>query len=158
MNREPNQIEQVKGIIQSAGIRFVNLQFTDIMGMVKSVGIPVDMWQEVLDHGLWFDGSSVQGFARIAESDMLLHPDLDTFAVIPWDTDVPTAGHLRRAPAHRRAVPATTQRVLKRALAKRPGMGYEFYTGPELEFFCSGPSPTGHSFRSCPTTRPAILT
>jgi glutamine synthetase len=151
MNREPNQIEQVKGIIQSAGIRFVNLQFTDIMGMVKSVGIPVDMWQEVLDHGLWFDGSSVQGFARIAESDMLLHPDLDTFAVIPWDTDVPTARvicdvHLLTG----EPFPGDPRNVLKRALAEAARMGYEFYTGPELEFFLFRPQPDGSLFPLVP--------
>lgn len=84
------QVAAVEKTMREAGLQFINLQFTDIMGVVKSVGIPAAIWPEVLDHGLWFDGSSVQGFARIAESDMLLHPDLDTFAVVPWDTDVPT--------------------------------------------------------------------
>ena len=151
MNRDPGQIERVKEIIQTAGINFVNLQFTDIMGMVKSVGIPVDMWQEVLDHGAWFDGSSVQGFARIAESDMLLHPDLDTFAVIPWDTDVPTARvicdvHLLTG----EPFPGDPRNVLKRALAEAAQMGYEFFTGPELEFFLFKPQPDGSLFPLVP--------
>jgi glutamine synthetase len=151
MNRNPSQIEQVEEIIQSAGIKFVNLQFTDIMGMVKSVGIPVDMWQEVLDHGLWFDGSSVQGFARIAESDMLLHPDLDTFAVIPWDTDVPTARVI--CDVHQLSgepFPGDPRNVLKRALAEAARMGYEFFTGPELEFFLFKPQPNGSLFPLVP--------
>ena len=67
------------------GIRFVNLQFTDIMGMVKTVTIPVHKLEDAIDHGLWFDGSSIEGFARIHESDMYLQPDLSTFASIPWD-------------------------------------------------------------------------
>jgi glutamine synthetase len=151
MNRDSDQIEHVEEIIQSAGIKFINLQFTDIMGMVKSVGIPVEMWQEVLDHGLWFDGSSVQGFARIAESDMLLHPDLDTFAVIPWDTDVPTARvicdvHLLTG----EPFPGDPRNVLKRALAEAAQMGYEFYTGPELEFFLFRPQPDGSLFPLIP--------
>src|SRR5205085_5624230 len=87
----PLQAKSIAEIITSRAVKFINLQFTDIMGVPKSVGIPAEMWPDVLDHGQWFDGSSVQGFARIAESDMLLHPDLDTFAVIPWDSDVPTA-------------------------------------------------------------------
>src|SRR3972149_2537583 len=91
MQHDPTAVQQVQEQIRAAGIKFINLQFTDIMGIVKTVGIPVDQWEGVLKHGLWFDGSSIEGFARIAESDMLLHPDLSTFAIIPWDTDVPTA-------------------------------------------------------------------
>jgi glutamine synthetase len=117
-------------------VKFINLQFTDIMGVPKSVGIPVEMWPDVLDHGQWFDGSSVQGFARIAESDMLLHPDLDTFAVIPWDSDVPTARvicdvHLPTG----EPFGGDPRDVLRRAVAEAQALGFEFFTGPELEFF-----------------------
>ena len=66
-------------------VRFVNLQFTDIVGMVKSVTIPIEQLPDCIEHGKWFDGSSIEGFARIAESDMYLVPDLSTFAVIPWE-------------------------------------------------------------------------
>src|ERR1051326_1463319 len=62
----------------------VNLEFTDVVGIVKSVTIPVEQFQDCLLHGKWFDGSSMEGFARIAESDMYLRPDLSTFAIIPW--------------------------------------------------------------------------
>src|SRR3989337_2174546 len=95
MNHDPAAVERVQERIRTAGVKFINLQFTDIMGIVKTVGIPVEMWPEVLDHGFWFDGSWAQCFARIAESDMLLHPDLETFAVIPWDTDVPARALIR---------------------------------------------------------------
>jgi glutamine synthetase len=108
------------------------------------VGIPVEQWADVLDHGLWFDGSSVEGFARIAESDMLLHPDLDTFAVVPWDTDVPTArvicdAHLPTGEPFE----GDPRRVLKRALAEAEKLGYEYFTGPELEFFLFKPHADG---------------
>src|SRR3989304_10376230 len=91
MAHDRGKVKHVEELIKARQVEFINLQFTDIMGVAKSVGIPVEQWADVLDHGLWFDGSSVEGFARIAESDMLLHPDLSTFAVIPWDSDVPTA-------------------------------------------------------------------
>ena len=66
-------------------VEFISLQFTDIIGMVKNVTIPVAQLPDCLDHGVWFDGSAIEGFARIAESDMFLVPDLDTFAIVPWD-------------------------------------------------------------------------
>lgn len=140
----PEKIAAVEKTIKAAGIQFINLHFTDIMGVVKSVGLPTEMWADVLDHGMWFDGSSVQGFARIAESDMLLHPDLDTFAVIPWDSDVPTArvicdAHLPTGEPFE----GDPRRVLKRALAEAKKMGFDYYTGPELEFFLFKPHADG---------------
>jgi glutamine synthetase len=131
-------------LIAAQNIQFINLQFTDIMGVVKSVGLPVEQWTDVLDHGMWFDGSSVQGFARIAESDMLLHPDLDTFAVIPWDADVPTARvicdvHLPTG----EPFSGDPRQVLKRALDEAAALGYEYFTGPELEFFLFKPHADG---------------
>lgn len=144
MTTDPAKAKSIAEIIKSKKVEFINLQFTDIMGVVKSVGIPVTMWNDVLDHGMWFDGSSVQGFARIAESDMLLHPDLDTFAVIPWDADVPTARvicdvHMPTG----EPFGGDPRQVLKRALAKAAAMGYEYYTGPELEFFLFKPNADG---------------
>ena len=69
----------------AANVRFVSLQFTDIMGVVKNVHIPFHKFGDAVDHGLWFDGSSIEGFARIHESDMFLDPDLETFGIIPWE-------------------------------------------------------------------------
>src|SRR6185437_1301392 len=63
----------------------VNLQFTDVLGVVKSVTIPASQLEDCITHGKWFDGSSIEGFARVAESDMYLQPDLATFQVIPWE-------------------------------------------------------------------------
>src|SRR5882757_4943752 len=72
-------------------VEFVSLQFTDIIGMVKNVTIPVAQLPDCLDHGVWFDGSAIEGFARVAESDMFLVPDLETYAIIPWDAGFTTA-------------------------------------------------------------------
>ena len=83
---------EVLASAEKADIKFVNLQFTDIMGVVKNVTIPVHKFDDAVEHGLWFDGSSIEGFARIAESDMYLVPDLRTFAVDPLGaTANPTA-------------------------------------------------------------------
>ncbi len=144
MPHDPSAVERVEERIRAAGVKFINLQFTDIMGIVKTVGIPADMWPEVLDHGLWFDGSSIEGFARIAESDMLLHPDLDTFAVSPWDVDVPTARVICNVHTiNGDPFEGDPRHVLKRALAAAAAMGYAYFTGPELEFFLFKPHPDG---------------
>lgn len=144
MTHEPVAAEHARKLIESAGIQYVSLQFTDIVGVVKSIGIPIGMWPEVLDHGLWFDGSSVQGFARIAESDMLLHPDLTTFAQIPWDLDVPTARVICDVFLPNGEPFAGDPRyVLKKTLADAAELGYEYFTGPELEFFLFKPHENG---------------
>src|SRR6266566_8192510 len=75
--------EQILATIEAKGVRFVNLEFTDVMGMAKCVTIPVEQFSDSLVHGKWFDGSAIEGFARIAERDMYLFPDLDTFAIVP---------------------------------------------------------------------------
>src|ERR687893_1280899 len=80
----PNLAAALK-LADERNLRFVNLQFTDIVGQVKSVQVPMHQLEEAVQHGKWFDGSSIEGFARIAESDMFLVPDLDSFAIVPWD-------------------------------------------------------------------------
>ena len=78
-----NEQERILAVIQQQQVRFVNLEFTDVVGIAKCVTIPVEQFPDCLTHGKWFDGSSLEGFARIAESDMYLFPDLSTFAVLP---------------------------------------------------------------------------
>ncbi len=78
-----------KEIMQRAkkdNVKFICLQFTDITGAVKSVDIPTGRLQVAIEDGIWFDGSSVEGFARIQESDMRLIPDLETYALLPWSS------------------------------------------------------------------------
>jgi glutamine synthetase len=144
MAHDPAKLEAIRKLVADQKIEFVNLQFTDIHGMLKSVGVPINMFWEAIDHGMWFDGSSIQGFTRIAESDMLLHPDLDTFARIPWDVEIPTARVICDV-----CLPSgepfegDPRGVLKRQLERVRAMGYEYITAPELEFFLFKPHADG---------------
>jgi len=119
------------------GVKFVCLQFTDVVGTIKSVDIPVHRLPEVIADGIWFDGSSVEGFARIQESDMLLRADAATYRVFPWSEP-----ERRRARvfcdvfgADGKPFDSDPRGALKRILAKARARGWEFNTGPELEFF-----------------------
>ena len=119
-------------------VRFIDLQFSDLDGIVKSVEIPISQLPDTLDKGKWFDGSSIEGFARIAESDMFLSPDLSTFSIIPWDIDE----GLKSAriicdvmTADKRPFQGDPRQVLKRNILEAKKMGYEYFVGPELEFF-----------------------
>src|SRR5215831_16523588 len=75
--------EYILATVQAEDVSFINLEFTDVVGMAKCVTIPVEQLPDCLTHGKWFDGSSLESFARVAESDMYLFPDLNTFAVLP---------------------------------------------------------------------------
>jgi glutamine synthetase len=118
-------------------VRFDNLQITDLMGIVKSVAIPIHQFEDASLNGKCFDGSSIEGFARIAESDMFLVPDLKTWAVMPWEKGEESTG---------RAIcwvynpngdlfEGDPRMVLARAMDYAASLGYKFNTGPELEFF-----------------------
>jgi len=127
-------LEQVK----KDNVRFILLQFTDIYGVVKSVTIPARHLESSLRDGTWFDGSSIEGFARIAESDMFLKPDPETYAVIPWlmSEDGNTA-RLICDVCNSNGTPfeGDPRYILKRAVEEAKKMGYEYMTGPEMEFF-----------------------
>jgi len=129
--------QQTLARAEKEGVRFVNLQFTDVVGMVKSVTIPIHQLEDCIDHGKWFDGSSIEGFARIAESDMYLDPDLTTFAVIPWERgqDITAKVICDVYTPEGEPFPGDPRHVLRRALREAEAMGYRFNTGPELEFF-----------------------
>src|SRR5438270_9959279 len=75
--------ERILATLEAEQVRFVNLEFTDVVGMAKCVTIPVEQFPDCLKQGKWFDGSALEGFARVAESDMYLFPDLSTFVVLP---------------------------------------------------------------------------
>ena len=119
------------------GVKFISFQFTDVTGVVKSVDMPVEQLEGALENGIWFDGSSVEGFARIQESDMHLRPDENTYAVLPW-----TPPELRRARLFCDIFTPTGEPfegdprgLLKRTLVKLKERGYIFNVGPEPEFF-----------------------
>ncbi|MFC1768840.1 type I glutamate--ammonia ligase [Nanoarchaeota archaeon] len=133
-------------------VKFVQLQFTDLHGMIKSVTIPIEKLSESLEKGTWFDGSSIQGFTRICESDMYLKPDPNTYALLPWensekatarficDVYTPDGNPFEGDPRY----------ILKKVLAEANELGFEYFVGPELEFFLFKPKdnnklePTSH--------------
>ncbi|MBV8715680.1 MAG: glutamine synthetase beta-grasp domain-containing protein, partial [Chloroflexi bacterium] len=125
---------------EAANVRFVSLQFTDIMGVVKNVHIPFHRFGGAVDHGLWFDGSSIEGFARIHESDMYLDPDLDTFGIIPWERGTNGEGSTAKVicdvyTPDGEPFAGDPRGVLRRQLKRAEEQGLRYMTGPELEFF-----------------------
>jgi len=118
-------------------VKFINLQFTDIVGAIKSVAIPVERLEDSLEKGVWFDGSSIEGFARIYESDMILKPDPATFRILPWRPKEKKSARLIcdvYAP-NEEPFEGDPRYILKNALAQAEKDGYVYNTGPELEFF-----------------------
>jgi glutamine synthetase len=136
-NREEGN-DYVLKMAKEHDVKFIRLWFTDILGMLKSFAITVEELEGALEEGMGFDGSSIQGFARIDESDMMALPDPDTFQLLPW------------RPREHRAVArmfcdilrpggkpfeGDPRYVLKQNLKRAADMGYTFYVGPELEYF-----------------------
>ncbi len=122
---------------QEAGIAYLDLQFTDVTGTIKTVQIPARQLETAFSQGIWFDGSAIEGFARIAESDMYLRPDASTFAVLPWDANGRRIGRLIcdvYTPTGE-PFPGDPRGVLRRALDMAQQMGYRYVVTPELEFF-----------------------
>ena len=156
--------EQVLATIKAQHVRFINMEFTDVVGMAKCVTIPVEQFPDSITQGKWFDGSAIEAFARVAESDMYLRPDLTTFAVLPGKVR-PSAPQIHSpsvtdmvndddvvarvicdvyTPGGERfdGDPRTT---LARALEVGRSMGFAFLVAPELEFFLlqlEGKTPT----------------
>ena len=129
--------KEMLGRIEAERIDFIYLLFTDITGESKKVTIQASMVDSALKHGIWFDGSSIEGFARLCESDMLLKLDVDTFSILPWtekngrsaqiicDVYLPSEQPFEGDP----------RGVLKRTLKRAEEMGLTYYVGPEIEFF-----------------------
>ena len=125
--------------VHDEGIKFVRLQFTDIMGIPKNVEIPSEKLDDVLDKGIAFDGSSIEGFVRISESDMYLQPDLSTFAVFPWSTEGQNGKTARLIcdviRPDNQPFEGDPRYVLKSVIADCEALGYDMYAGAEAEFF-----------------------
>ena len=131
------QTEFVLRSMEERGIRFVRLWFTDVLGSLKSVAIAPAEVEGAISEGVGFDGSAIEGFARVFESDMVAHPDPSTYQVLPWrqagrstarmlcDIKLPDGSPSFADPRY----------VLKRALQKAGQMGFTFYIHPEIEFF-----------------------
>jgi len=131
--------EEILALCEKQGVSFISLQFSDLLGQLKSIDIPVQQLANAIDSNVWFDGSSIEGFARISESDMYLKLDLNTFAILPWtktgdghitarficDVFKPSGEPYESDPRH----------ILKKQIAKARELGYNYFVGPELEFF-----------------------
>ncbi len=136
-------IPDILARVESEQIKFIDLQFTDVVGVVKNVTIPAAELAGALQQGIWFDGSSIEGFARVAESDMHLRPDLATFAVVPWLKGEEATARLICNVYTPDGQPflGDPRAVLVRALQAAADMGFIYKTGPELEFFLLQPGP-----------------
>ena len=131
------QTEFVLRTIEERDIRFVRLWFTDVLGTLKSVAVAPAELEGAFAEGLGFDGSAIEGFARVYESDMLAKPDPATFAVLPWRAESPGVARMfcdilmpDGSPSY-----ADPRYVLKRTLSRAADMGFTFYTHPEVEFY-----------------------
>ena len=129
--------QDVLNIVKDTDVSFIQFWFTDVLGILKSFAVTPSELEEGLTEGMGFDGSSIQGFARIEESDMIAKPDPTTFQFLPWrPSDKPVARMfcdiLQPDGTHYEGDP---RYVLKRILKKAADKGYTFYAGPELEYF-----------------------
>lgn len=129
--------ENVLETVKKKDVKFIKLQFTDMFGIVKSVTIPVEQLEESLDKGTWFDGSSIEGFARICESDMYLMPDPSTFAILPWrPMEKPEARIIADIyNSDGKPFEGDPRYILKRAIQEAKKEDFIYNVGPELEFF-----------------------
>lgn len=131
------QLDYVLRTVEERGVRFVRMWFTDVLGTLKSFAITPAELETALEEGMTFDGSAIQGYSRVQESDMLALPDPSTFEIVPWrGEDAPVARmfcdikHLSEEPFE-----GDPRYVLKRNLERARDKGFTFYTAPEMEFF-----------------------
>ena len=144
--------EDILNLVEEYDVKFIRLQFTDIMGTFKNVSVTVSQLMKALDGECLFDGSSIEGFVRIEESDMYLKPDLDTFVILPWR---PQHGRVCRficdiCRADGTLFEGSPRYVLKKAINKAKAMGFECNFAPECEFFLFQTTDSGE-----PTTIPS---
>lgn len=136
----------ILNLVAENNVRFIRLQFTDILGIPKNVSITVKQLEKALNNELMFDGSSIEGFVRIEESDMYLHPDPNSFVIYPWrSTEEGNVARLICDIYNPDGTPfeGDPRHVLRRALKEASDMGYTFNVGPELEFFLFHTAPDG---------------
>ncbi len=145
------QTDYVLRTVEERGVRFIRLWFTDVLGFLKSFEITPAEIDIALEEGMTFDGSAIEGYSRVQESDMLLMPDASTFEIVPWhDDDAPTARifcDVHRVSAE--PFDGDPRFVLKRNLERARERGFTFYAGPEMEFFyfrsSESPDPLDHA-------------
>ncbi|MBC8170820.1 MAG: glutamine synthetase [Anaerolineae bacterium] len=144
--------ENILELIDENQVKFVELWFTDITGIVKSITVPVGKVGQIIERGTHFDGSSLDGFARVAESDMVLMPDLNTFTLLPWSSSEERVARLI-CTVHTPqgdAFIGDPRTVLLKALKQAEQMGFTFKTGMELEFFLFNVDENGKPITTSP--------
>ncbi len=143
--------EEIIEKVQKENVKFVELQFMDIEGMVKTVSISAGNLSRAIEEGIVFDGSSILGYATIDESDLRAHPDLNTFLIMPWTDDEIKTGRMicDIYDSGGNRFKGDPRYILNKTMQKAREMGYHFKTGPEFEFFLFNLDDEGH-----PTTSP----
>ena len=133
----PHSKEDIIRMVREEDVKFIRLQFTDIFGQLKNVAITASQIEKALNNQIMMDGSSIEGFVRIEESDQYLWPDLDTFAILPWRPQYGKVARLICDVHNPDGAPfvGDPRGVLKRVLARAAKLGFTFNVGPELEFF-----------------------
>lgn len=128
---------EIEKELKANNVSFVYLQFTDLLGSIKNVVIGVNRFLDAIDTGIWFDGSSVEGFARIAESDMHLRPDISTFTVLPWSPPERKAVRVicDIYSASGKRLEADPRGILQRVLKQANALGFDYQTAAEFEFY-----------------------
>ena len=129
--------QDILHLVEEERVRFIRLQFADVFGALKNVAIPVSRLEEALDNKCMFDGSAIEGFVRIEESDMYLYPDLNTFSIFPWNSRNGKTARLLCDIYRPEGIPfeGDSRHVLKKVLKTASMAGYTFDVGPECEFF-----------------------
>src|SRR6267143_3101232 len=129
--------KDILALCREQGVAFLRLQFTDILGVNKNFEVPESQFDKALDGDIRFDGSAIEGFVRIEESDMVLKPDMDTFRILPYDDE---GGRVARLLCDiynpdGSSFAGCTRQALKRQITKANGLGYGMMAGVEAEFF-----------------------
>ena len=127
--------EDVLRIAKEKDVQFIRLQFTDIFGQLKNVAITQSQLEKALDNKCMFDGSSIEGYVRINESDMYLRPDYDAFVILPWKDRVARMICDVYCADGKTPFLGDPRNVLKKVIKEAADMGYTFNVGPECEFF-----------------------
>jgi len=140
-------VEDVFKVVRDKEVSFIQIWFSDILGVLKSFSIRPSELEEAMTEGMGFDGSSIEGFARIEESDMIAKPDPTTFQILPWRPEERPVARMfcDILQPDGSPYPGDPRYALKRVLAKAAEKGYTYYVGPELEYFY---------FRTAPAPRP----
>ncbi|MGH2684140.1 MAG: glutamine synthetase beta-grasp domain-containing protein, partial [Actinomycetota bacterium] len=140
------QQDYVLRTVEERGVRLIRLWFTDVLGQLKSFAISPAELENAFSEGMTFDGSAIDGFSRVQESDVLAQPDPNTFELLPWaDGDAPAArmfcdiGYLDGSPFE-----GDPRQVLRRNLDRARERGFSFYAAPEMEYFYFADSDPGH--------------